>query len=195
MNSEIETFDYIIVGGGSGGCTVASRLSEDPKVSVCLLEAGGDGTSVMIRMPSAVAAILPRPILNWAYETAPQPGLNGRKGYQPRGKALGGSSAINAMLYIRGHQSDYDHWKELGNKGWGWDNVLPFFKRSESNERGGDELHGDSGPLNVAEQVSPRPIAAAFIKAGEETQYPVNVDFNGQKQEGFGMYQVTQKKR
>jgi choline dehydrogenase-like flavoprotein len=119
MTSNIETFDYIVVGGGSGGCTVASRLSEDPKISVCLFEAGGDGTNVMIRMPSAVAAILPRPILNWAFETVPQPGLNGRKGFQPRGKALGGSSAINAMLYIRGHQSDYDHWKDLGNKGWG----------------------------------------------------------------------------
>ena len=193
MNNEIETFDYIIVGGGSGGCTVASRLSENPKTSVCLLEAGGDGTSVMIRMPSAVAAILPRPILNWAFETEPQAGLNGRKGFQPRGKSLGGSSAINAMLYIRGHSSDYDHWKELGNKSWGWDDVLPFFKRSENNERGGGELHGVGGPLNVADQVSPRSISAAFIKAGEETQYPVNADFNGQKQAGFGMYQVTQK--
>lgn len=193
MTSEIETFDYIVVGGGSGGCTVASRLSEDPNASVCLLEAGGDGTNVMIRVPSAVAAILPRPIYNWAYTTEPQPGLNGRKGFQPRGKALGGSSAINAMLYIRGHQSDYNHWRELGNNGWGWDEVLPYFKCTENNERGGDDLHGTDGPLNVADQVSPRSISAAFIKAGEQTQYPVNLDFNGPKQEGFGMYQVTQK--
>ncbi len=188
-----ETFDYIVIGGGSGGCAVSSRLSEDRNSSVCMLEAGGDGKNVMIRMPSAVAAILPRPIFNWAYNTEPQPGLNGRKGFQPRGKTLGGSSAINAMLYVRGHQSDYDNWRDLGNNGWGWDDVLPYFRRAENNARGGDDLHGDQGPLSVSEQVSPRPIAQDFIKAGEQLQYSNNPDFNGPTQEGFGMFQVTQK--
>lgn len=190
---DIETFDYVVVGGGSGGCTVASRLSEDSKTSVCMLEAGGDGKNIMIRVPSAVAAIISRPIHNWAFKTEPQPGLVGRRGFQPRGKALGGSSAINAMLYTRGHPSDYDHWKSLGNVGWGFDDILPYFKMAESNERGGDELHGDKGPLNIMDQVSPRPIAQAFIEAGQQLQYPRNPDFNGPTQEGFGMFQVTQK--
>ncbi len=197
MAREAEVFDYIVVGGGSGGCTVASRLSESSttgaKASVCLLEAGNDGTSALFRMPSAVAAILPTPINNWAYETEPQPGLNGRKGYQPRGKTLGGSSAINAMLYIRGHQSDYDHWADLGNRGWSWNDVLPFFKKSEANSRGGGAFHGTAGPLSVSDQIKPRSIARAFIKAGQEIQHPFNKDFNGETQHGFGMYQVTQK--
>ncbi len=193
MADNVETFDYIVVGGGSGGCTVAGRLSEDTNASVCLLEAGGDGKSIMIRVPSAVAAIISRPIHNWAFKTEPQPGLGGRRGFQPRGKALGGSSAINAMLYVRGHPSDYDHWKSLGNSGWGWQDVLPYFKKAESNARGANDLHGDAGPLNVMDQVSPRPIAKAFIDAGQELQFPQNTDFNGPTQEGFGMYQVTQK--
>jgi len=187
-------YDYVIVGGGSAGCTLAARLSEDPDVSVCLLEAGGTGRSILVRAPAAVIALLPgRPrISNWAFETVPQPGLNGRKGYQPRGKALGGSSAINAMLYVRGHQSDYDDWADLGCDGWSWDQVMPYFRRSENNENGGDDDHGDAGPLQVSDQKSPRPMAHAFVEAGLQMQHREVEDFNRGDNEGIGLYQVTQ---
>ncbi|WP_120633304.1 GMC family oxidoreductase [Ruegeria sp. EL01] len=187
-------FDYVIVGGGSAGCVLANRLSEDPDKTICLLEAGGSGNSILVRMPSAVVAALPgRPkINNWAFETVPQPGLNGRKGYQPRGKALGGSSAINAMLYIRGQQQDYDGWADLGCEGWDWDSVLPYFKRSENNELGADGMHGDDGPLQVSNQKEPRPITHAFIEAAEQLQHRRREDFNRGDNEGAGLYQVTQ---
>ncbi len=189
------TYDYVIVGGGSAGATLASRLTEDPNVSVCLLEAGGEGKDLLIRVPMGVVAMLPgKPakINNWAFETVPQPGLNGRKGYQPRGKALGGSSAINAMLYIRGHKTDYDDWAAAGADGWAYDDVLPYFKRAERNQRGDSALHGGSGSLNVADQQIPHPISKAFVQACAENQYRVNDDFNGPEQEGAGLYQVTQ---
>lgn len=188
------TFDYVIVGGGSAGATLASRLTEDPAITVCLLEAGGDGTSLFVRTPLAVVAMLPgRPkINNWAYETVPQPGLNGRRGYQPRGKALGGSSAINAMLYIRGNPRDYDEWADLGCDGWAWEDVKPYFQKAENNERGADALHGDAGPLEVSNQKAPRPISHAFVEAAAELQHRRNDDFNGPEQEGVGLYQVTQ---
>ena len=187
-------FDYVIVGGGSGGATLAGRLSEDPAVRVCLLEAGGAGESILVRAPiGAVAMISGRPkINNYAYETVPQPGLNGRRGFQPRGKCLGGSSAINAMLYIRGHHSDYDDWARQGAAGWSFEEVLPYFKRSEGNQRGENALHGGHGPLQVSEQQSPRPISLAFIEAAVESGIPRNDDFNGIEQEGVGLYQVTQ---
>lgn len=187
-------FDYVIVGGGSAGCVMASRLSEDAGVSVCLIEAGGNGRDLFIRAPALVAGMIsgrPR-INNWAFQTEPQPGLNGRRGYQPRGKALGGSSAINAMLYVRGHARDYDEWAELGAEGWEWASVLPWFKRAESNVRGGDELHGGGGPLQVADQSEPRAITHAFVEAAAQMQVPVRDDFNGSEQEGVGLYQVTQ---
>ena len=149
-------FDYVIVGGGSAGSVLAARLSEDPSVSVCLIEAGGEGKDLAIRMPFGFAAMVPTRLNNWAYETVPQAGLKGRKGYQPRGKALGGSSAINAMLYTRGHPADYDDWAKAGCLGWGWEDVLPFFRKAERNVRGADALHGDAGPLQVGEQRSPR---------------------------------------
>ncbi len=187
-------FDYVIVGGGSAGSTMAARLSEDPNTKVCLLEAGGGGNSILVRAPAGVVAVLPGhgKLFNWAFNTVPQPGLNGRKGYQPRGKALGGSSAINAMLYIRGHKSDYDGWAENGCEGWSWDDCLPYFQRSENNERGEDAFHGDSGPLQVSDQKSPRPITQAFIEAGTQLQYRQSDDFNTGDNEGIGLYQVTQ---
>ncbi|MDZ7601724.1 MAG: FAD-dependent oxidoreductase [Hoeflea sp.] len=187
-------FDYVIVGGGSAGSVLAARLSENPSVTVCLLEAGGDSKGILVRAPLGIIAMLPgRPkINNWAFETVPQPGLNGRRGYQPRGRALGGSSALNAMLYVRGHPSDYDDWARLGCDGWGWSDVLPVFRRSERNVRGADDYHGASGPLEVAEQRSPRKISRAFIDAAAEVQIRRNDDFNGPDQEGAGLYQVTQ---
>jgi choline dehydrogenase-like flavoprotein len=187
-------YDYVIVGGGSAGSTLANRLSADPKTSVCLLEAGGAGKSLLVRMPAAVIAMLPgRPkINNWGFETVPQAGLKGRKGYQPRGKALGGSSAINAMLYVRGHRADYDEWANLGCDGWDWNSVLPYFLKAENNEWGASALHGGSGPLQVSDQKSPRDLSRAFVKAGEALQHRHAEDFNTGDNEGIGLYQVTQ---
>lgn len=187
-------YDYVIVGGGSGGATLAARLSEDPDVSVCLLEAGGQGDHLLIRAPAAVVAMLPGwgKISNWAYKTVPQKGLNGRQGYQPRGKALGGSSAINAMLYVRGHRADYDAWAEAGCEGWGWDAVLPYFRRAECHEDGEAPAHGGAGPLQVSHQKSPRPITRAFIEAAGQLQHREVADFNTGDNEGVGLYQVTQ---
>jgi choline dehydrogenase-like flavoprotein len=186
-------FDYIICGGGSAGCVLAARLSEDPGVTVCLIEAGGVGRDIFIRAPALVAAMVSGrpPIHNWALHTTPQPGLNGRRGFQPRGKALGGSSAINAMLYVRGHPSDYDGWADLGAEGWDWASVLPYFLKSEGNVRPGP-LHGADGPLQVGDQRFPRPISRAFVQAMGDVQVPENPDFNGAVQEGAGLYQVTQ---
>ncbi len=186
--------DYVIVGGGSAGATLAARLSEDPNTSVCLLEAGGAGKSIFVRAPAGAVVMLPGwgRINNWAYKTVPQKGLNGRQGYQPRGRALGGSSAINAMLYVRGHQADYDHWADLGCDGWDWDGVLPYFKRSEGNERGADDVHGGDGPLQVSDQRNPRPMTRAFVEAAKQLQIRERDDFNTGDNEGVGLYQVTQ---
>lgn len=187
-------FDYVIIGGGSAGCTLAGRLSEDPDVTVCLLEAGPGDDSFLIHVPAATAAIMPKAgKFNWGFETVPQKGLNGRKGYQPRGKTLGGSSSINAMIYIRGHKSDYDNWADMGAKGWGWNDVLPYFKKSENREAGGDDLRGEGGPLNVSKLRSPNPTAEYYLKACDELQMPKTSDFNGTQFEGTGRYEVTQK--
>ena len=188
-------FDYVIVGGGTAGCVLAARLSENPQHRVCLLEAGGDGKDLLIRMPAGVVAMMPgKPlkINNWALETIPQPGLNGRRGYQPRGKALGGSSAINAMLYVRGNAKDYDEWARLGCTGWSYQDVLPYFKKSENNERGASTLRGGSGPLQVSNQKTPRPISTAFVTACASQGIAPNDDYNGPEQEGAFLYQVTQ---
>jgi choline dehydrogenase-like flavoprotein len=189
------TPDYLIVGAGSAGCVLAARLSEDPAASVALIEAGGTDASVLIHCPAGLALVargVSKPI-NWAFETVPQTGLNGRRGYQPRGRVLGGSSSINAMIYARGHRADYDGWAAAGNPGWGWDEVLPWFKRAEHNERGADTWHGSDGPLHVADLRSPARWREAFVQAGVQAGYLRNDDFNGAEQEGFGPYQVTQR--
>ncbi|WP_372971534.1 GMC family oxidoreductase [Marinobacter sp.] len=187
-------FDYVIVGGGSAGAVLAARLTEDPAISVCLLEAGGRGDHVLVRAPAGVVALMPGKgkINNWAFKTEKQPGLDGRQGFQPRGRGLGGSSLINAMLYVRGHREDYDGWAELGCQGWSWDEVLPYFRKAECHENGADEIHGADGPLHVARQRSPRPISEAFVEAAKERGYPATDDFNSGDNEGVGLYEVTQ---
>ena len=186
-------FDYIVVGGGSGGCVLAARLSEDPSVSVALIEAGPADKNLLIHVPAGLALLAQTQTANWNFSTVPQKGLNGRIGWQPRGKVLGGSSSVNAMIYIRGHHADYDHWASEGNEGWAWNDVLPYFRRAEHNERLHDEWHGNAGPLNVMDLRSPNKYLQAFIDAGREAGYPINDDFNGAEQEGIGPYQVTHK--
>ena len=184
-------YDYLVIGGGSAGCVLAARLSEDQTVRVALLEAGGVDSSVLIHCPAGLALMAKTRGINWAFETVPQPGLGGRRGYQPRGKVLGGSSSINAMIYIRGQHSDYDRWAAAGNPGWSFDEVLPYFKRAEGNMRGAETLRGAGGPLTVQDQGSPNPIARRFIEAGQQAGLPLNNDFNGAEQDGVGWYQVT----
>lgn len=186
------TPDYIVVGGGSGACAVAGRLTEDPNLHVTILESGGKGDSWVVNTPAGVVAMLPTKLNNWAFETVPQPGLNGRRGYQPRGKMLGGSSGINAMVYIRGHKQDYDQWAALGNTGWSFDEVLPYFKKSENNETHGGHYHGQSGPLHVSELRSDNPYQQIYLEAARQAGFNINTDFNGEEQEGVGIYQVTQ---
>ena len=175
-------FDYIIIGGGSAGTVLAGRLSEDPAVRVCLLEAGPADNSVFIHCPAGLAVMAKFELNGWGVATTPQPALNHRRGYQPRGKVLGGSSSINAMVYIRGQHADYDHWAAEGNPGWGWEDVKPYFIRSEGNERGASEWHGASGPLNVADLRSPNIFSQHFTDAAIQAGHAHNTDFNGATQ-------------
>ncbi len=186
-------FDYLIVGGGSAGCVLAARLTENPDITVALLEAGPADSSVFIQCPAGIALMAQTGQAAWGIDAVPQPGLNGRSGYQPRGKVLGGSSSINAMIYIRGHRSDYDQWAAQGNPGWSYDDLLPYFKRAENNERGADDFHGVGGPLNVMDLRNPNQFGPVFVRAAEQAGFSFNPDFNGAKLEGVGMYQVTQK--
>ncbi len=187
------TFDYIVVGAGSAGCVLAARLSENPNTRVALLEAGGSDASNWVTIPAALIGTVPTKRMNWAFETVPQAGLNGRRGYQPRGKVMGGSSSINAMCYIRGHASDYDEWAQLGCTGWAWNDVLPYFKKSEGNLAGLDPaLHGKDGPLKVSNLQSPSGFNKYFFEATTALGYARNPDFNGAQQEGVGFYHVTQ---
>jgi choline dehydrogenase-like flavoprotein len=188
----MDTCDFIVVGAGSGGCAVAGRLSEDPATSVALLDAGGPCDNWVVTTPGAIILMVSGKINNWAFDTVPQKGLNGRIGYQPRGKGLGGSSAINAMVYIRGHRSDYDHWASLGNTGWSYADVLPYFKRAENNADFDGEYHGKGGPLRVNKSRSDNPVQQMFLQAAQEGQFRIREDFNAEDHEGLGLYQLTQ---
>lgn len=192
MNNNTQ-YDYIIVGGGTAGCVLAARLTENPNTTVCMLEAGGSDNSVFVQAPVGIAAILPTKIKNWAFETIPQKGLNGRKGYQPRGKALGGSSSINAMLYVRGNKWDYDNWAAMGNEGWSYDEVLPYFKKSEGNEFFDNAFHNTQGPLGVSNPTDASDINEKFIAACAAHGIQENPDYNGAEQDGAFIFQCTVK--
>ena len=186
-----ETFDFIIVGAGSAGCVLADRLSASGKHRVLLLEAGGEDKHFWIHIPLGYGKLFTDARVNWMYQTAPEPELGNRSIAQPRGKVLGGSSSINGLLYIRGQRQDFDHWRQLGNVGWSFEDVLPYFKKSEDQQRGGDDLHGAGGPLSVQDQVEKHEVCDAFIGACEEIGIPGNDDFNGASQEGAGYFQAT----
>jgi choline dehydrogenase len=184
-------FDYVIVGAGSAGCVLANRLSASGKHSVLLLEAGPKDTNLWIHVPLGYGKLFKEKTVNWMYQTEPEPGLNGRQVFQPRGKVLGGSSSINGLLYVRGQHEDYDRWRQHGNAGWGYDDVLPYFKKAENQQRGGDKYHGVGGPLPVSDWRHADPLSEAFVAAAAETGIPTNPDFNGAAQEGAGFFQTT----
>jgi choline dehydrogenase len=185
------TYTYVIVGAGSAGCVLANRLSASGKHTVLLLEAGGRDINPWIHIPIGYAKLFNNKDINWMYQTQPEPQLDGRRVFQPRGKVLGGSSSINGLVYIRGQREDFDLWRQLGNSGWSYDDVLPYFRRAEDQQRGEDEYHGAGGPLSVSDQSELHPLCDAFIAAGVETGVPRNTDFNGKSQEGIGYFQTT----
>ncbi|MGJ5179826.1 GMC family oxidoreductase [Bradyrhizobium oligotrophicum] len=184
-------FDYVVVGAGSAGCVLANRLSSDGKHKVLLLEAGPKDTNIWIHVPLGYGKLFKEKTVNWMYQTEPEPGLDGRSVFQPRGKVLGGSSSINGLLYVRGQHEDYDRWRQRGNVGWGHDDVLPYFKRAENQARGADDYHGVGGPLPVSDWRHEDPLSEAFVAAAVEAGLPFNADFNGASQEGAGFFQTT----
>src|SRR5690349_9089265 len=190
----VESFDYIIVGAGSAGCVLANRLTADCRHRVLLLEAGGEDRDIWLHVPLGYGRHFTKPKVNWLYQTEPEPECHGRSIIQPRGKVLGGSSSINGLLYIRGQAEDFDRWRQLGNAGWSFADVLPYFKRSEDQQRGGDDLHGVGGPLAVSDVSEPHPLCEAFITACEQAGLPRTDDFNGPTQEGAGYFQLTTRK-
>ena len=190
-NNSTSEFDYVIVGAGSAGCVLANRLTADGKNSVLLLEAGPKDTHIWIHVPLGYGKLFKEKSVNWMYQTEPEPGLNGRQVFQPRGKVLGGSSSINGLLYVRGQHEDYDRWRQRGNAGWGYDDVLPYFKRAEDQQRGADKYHGTGGPLPVSDWRHADPLSEAFVVAAAEAGIPTNPDFNGAAQEGAGFFQTT----
>jgi len=185
------SFDYIIVGAGSAGCVLANRLTASGRHRVLLLEAGGHDRNIWIHIPLGYGKLFSNPKVNWLYTTEPEPELNNRRVIQPRGKVLGGSSSINGLLYIRGQHEDFDHWRQLGNAGWAFQDVLPYFRRAEDQERGADALHGAGGHLKVSDVCEPHPLCEAFIEAAQQSGFPRNDDFNGPTQEGAGYFQLT----
>ena len=191
-HAEGDTFDYIVIGAGSAGCVLANRLTEDGRQRVLLLEAGGQDKSTLIHMPAGVGNLIKaKGPFNWGFWTEPEPHLDGRRLWWPRGKGWGGSSSINGMIYIRGHARDYDQWRQMGLAGWSYADVLPYFKRSETLESGPDDYHGGEGPLHVTPAASKNPIYSGVIEAGRQAGFPTTRDFNGVQQEGFGPYQLT----
>lgn len=184
-------FDYVVVGAGSSGCVLANRLSENPQNSVCLVEAGPKDSSPWIHLPIGYGKTMWDPKVNWKFETEPDPGMNQRKIYWPRGKCLGGSSSINGLIFIRGQKEDYDGWKNLGNTGWGWDDVLPYFKKAEGNDRLGEPLHSKTGPLKASSIPKKHPLVESFIKTAVSLGVPETDDFNNLTQEGVGYYQLS----
>jgi choline dehydrogenase len=188
------SFDYIIVGAGSAGCVLANRLSASGEHRVLLLEAGGEDRNPWIHIPLGYGKLFKNAKVNWLYESEPEPELGGRRILQPRGKVLGGSSSINGLVYIRGQKEDFDHWRQLGNVGWSFEDVLPYFRRAEDQQRGADAFHGAGGPLCVSDQREPHALCDAFIAAAQETGIPRNDDFNGARQEGVGYFQTTSRR-